>query len=907
MSKTAKSALQTAITALTAAKGTDGEAAAWAAFYNQLGKAETSVQTFARLNNSTTTVNDALTNNTSKWAKTIADAEEAYTTLSEAYNNEDLTDNEAVDAVISNSKIVERLGYKYLDITISTPGDLGDLILAEVEYFNEVQSLKLSGKLNNDDITTIKDRLTSLREIDLADLDWEDIPKEQFSEKQYLEQVILPNNIKSIGRSAFSDCQKLKYIVFPKTLTSIDELAFYRTYGLGDIVLPEGLTSVGAYAFYQSRLTSVTLPSTLKTIPYACFYDCNFLKEINFNDQVTIEAAAFYSCEALTKLIFPKTLNTIHNDAFSYAKSVTRIEFNEGLYKIGDNAFNDCDGLTEVTLPSTLVHANESPFDYCDNLMKVTCLSIEPPLLTDQIPYGLNMEGRELYVPALSLNVYKQSTGWDKFQTIKPIDSYPENIVIYKEYRLNWPDDLNKDYKPNVTLSSTEKNDSYGSLSINGTSTLSAGLFKMKYDPNVARDKGYYDENDNYTYNRFAYTSLVNNSVVRADNITTELWLRVNEWEFLTFPYDVKVSDIRMANDDEVSFVIRKYDGQKRAEGQTGETWVDMKGDDILEAGVGYIWKTAKNQDRYYNGFYLDALQTVNKNNMFVNDNVEVPLVSYQSEFEHNRSWNLIGNPYPCFYDTRAMQTSAPITVWDTYHDNYRAYSPADDSYILNPGQAFFVQCPVNESSIIFLKEGRQNNLTVRDIEYNNNVRAKGPKGQRSVFNLILTNNGKSDRTRFVINENAALDYESACDASKFMSLEQQVPQLYTVEQGVRFAINERPMANGQIQLGLQLAADDLYTISLDTKADNEVYLIDHLTGMKTRLDGTEGYTFHSEAGTFENRFTIVMDNGIATGIQTATAKMSDADAPVFDLQGRRISQPQKGVYLKNGKKVIVK
>ena len=71
---------------------------------------------------------------------------------------------------------------------------------------------------------------------------------------------------------------------------------------------------------------------------------------------------------------------------------------------VADNSFYDCDALTEITLPSSLVLAYASPFDYCDNLRKVTCLSIEPPYMTDQIPYGMDMEGRELYVPALSLN-----------------------------------------------------------------------------------------------------------------------------------------------------------------------------------------------------------------------------------------------------------------------------------------------------------------------------------------------------------------------------------------------------------------------------------------------------------------------------------------------------------------------
>lgn len=43
------------------------------------------------------------------------------------------------------------------------------------------------------------------------------------------------------------------------------------------------------------------------------------------------------------------------------------------------------------------------------------------------------------------------------------------------------------------------------------------------------------------------------------------------------------------------------------------------------------------------------------------------------------------------------------------------------------------------------------------------------------------------------------------------------------------------------------------------------------------------------------------------TGIEMPTAEVIDADAVVYDLQGRRVAQPTKGLYIVNGKKVIIK
>ncbi|MBR4533753.1 MAG: hypothetical protein IKO85_04320 [Bacteroidaceae bacterium] len=48
---------------------------------------------------------------------------------------------------------------------------------------------------------------------------------------------------------------------------------------------------------------------------------------------------------------------------------------------------------------------------------------------------------------------------------------------------------------------------------------------------------------------------------------------------------------------------------------------------------------------------------------------------------------------------------------------------------------------------------------------------------------------------------------------------------------------------------------------------------------------------------------TIVTPEGTTNAI--GTIDTSDADAPFYDLQGRRVSHPRKGIYIQNGKKII--
>lgn len=791
-----------------------------------------------------------------------------------------------------------------VNVALAEAGTLGDKILEQVENFSDVNNLTISGPINSNDINNIKNRLTSLISIDMSEVSVTQLEANMFEGKSKLLKAVLPKGLKTIPEDLFYECSLLEEIEIPASVTHIGINSFYNCINLHSIEIPEGVTSMGYCAFQNcTSLYRVKLPSTLETVPGSAFSYDTKLKKVEIPEGVKyIDQNAFYSC-AIDTLRCPSTLYSIGYDAFGNNGALVHIDFNEGLHQIYEDAFYYCKALTEITLPSTLVLAYQSPFTYCSNIKKVTCLSVEPPYMTDSFK-SESMVGCELYVPAISLNFYKQTAYWDGFPTIKPIDYLPQDITVLGNHKLTLPEEIPADYKPSVSLIHDQKGTSYwhyGSLTVGGNGTLSMSTFHTIYDYNCDYDS------PNRTQN---HCSLINNANMRADSVLIEMVVRNDRWIFFSLPFDAKVSDIITASEGTTNFVIRRYDGEKRAAGETDATWVRVTADETLNAGEGYIIQCSRyigTSWQNYSCLNFKAINNTSKNKIFANSNASVTLNEYQSEFIHNRSWNLIGNPYPSYYDTRFSDLSAPITVWNFNNNTYTAYSPVDDSYILRPGEAFFVQCPVDSKNIIFNKEGRQTDRTARTINAAAYVKGTYASSARTIVNLAISDGTNSDKTRIVLNGNAAMQYEMDKDASKFMSSDLGVPQIFSTNEEIEYAINERPLDAGIVELGTRINIDGIYTIALANIPEGySIYLLDKKSGEKVSLNNDD-YSFVAEAGEQSARFSLIINREGTTGVYNIDTNDND-EADIYNLNGVKVKEPlQRGIYIRNNKKIIVK
>ena len=70
----------------------------------------------------------------------------------------------------------------------------------------------------------------------------------------------------------------MKEIIVPENVTSIGEQAFYNCYSFKEIIIPKNVTEIERETFYNCSLTSINLEN-IKEFGKGCFYKSGITKE----------------------------------------------------------------------------------------------------------------------------------------------------------------------------------------------------------------------------------------------------------------------------------------------------------------------------------------------------------------------------------------------------------------------------------------------------------------------------------------------------------------------------------------------------------------------------------------------------------------------------------------------------
>ena len=799
---------------------------------------------------------------------------------------------------------LETIESQYMTINLSAPGTLGNEALSHVNTLPEMHYLRLTGKMNASDWNDIS-KMTGLYAIDMTNADIETIPASAFTNTA-IRFVDLPTKLKTIGDNAFDNRYLIGPLVLPEGLDSIGKEAFQHNY-ITEVTIPESVRGIGQAAFYDNQtLQSATLNNNMETIVrslfnnckklavvhggknvknivYRAFYGCDSLRSIKDVVPVTIDREAFYKCQKLENFNFSRiksigyesfyqcyslkeadltTLTSIDR-SFAGCMGLKKVTLGNDITTIKSDAFYNCHALEEVILGSS-INSLESNCFYSDkNALKRVYITAPAPPAVGTAPF-YSPTSVTLYVPDYAMVSYKLDDYWSKFTKVEPNPNTPDKVNLYKKLELT--SNARIPNSPDIFLGAK------GALIVNGDNAQTFGKYTQ-------------------------YMTIAENTsaslISRCKQMTStssqfNFYLGSGYWYYLCMPFDVKRSDIILPKG--TSIAVRYYDSESRATNGASGNWKDVSADAVLQTGKGYIFRLSSSGNV---GF--PATEETH-NAIFRSEAITTPLVQYPAVESANAGWNFVGNPYPCFYDIYYMDFASPITTWDVDNYTYKAYSAADDEFVLSPQQAFFVQKPELVEAITFQPAGRQINKTIDHSALAKRRAASNKQVQRKLVDVSLTCVDRTDRTRVVVNANASDDFCADNDAVKMMAYE-GTPQIYTIAGADQLAVNEGAHRGGSVALGMYLPADDTYTIAID-RDELGAKLLDY--GVEVEMP----YTFSAAEGYADDRFTLTFETS-TTGINTVATDAKTDDA-IYTIDGRRVnSTAQKGIYIQNHKKIV--
>lgn len=251
----------------------------------------------------------------------------------------------------------------------------------------------------------------------------EKICQQAFWCNKFIERLILPNTVTTIGSSAFENMRSLKYISLPNSVIDVGYLSFpldgsiefnEKDGGLylgseenpylylvdcnkfeGDFAIADTCKYVGEEALGFVHFTELTVPKSVISFGDNAFYGASIEKvvyegtaldwcNIDFYSEIHREGMyqeivygslsnplmagttdLYIDGEILTEMIFPEGTTKIKGGVFYGYLKLTNIVIPDGVTEIGNLAFAYCENLENLELPNSIRHIGAQAFISC--------------------------------------------------------------------------------------------------------------------------------------------------------------------------------------------------------------------------------------------------------------------------------------------------------------------------------------------------------------------------------------------------------------------------------------------------------------------------------------------------------------------------------------------------------------
>ncbi len=177
----------------------------------------------------------------------------------------------------------------------------------------------------------------------------------------------------------------IKYNLVSKSKEAI-VINFDNGYYSGDVVIPStvnyygntyNVVYIGQKAFQNcTNLTSVNIPNSVKRIEAYSFQGCIKLNTINIPNSVNyVGSWAFSGCTELTSIHLSTKMAQITEGLFQNCVKLSSITIPSSVTIINDEAFSGCTALSSINIPKSVQNIGEKTFNNCPNITTITVAS----------------------------------------------------------------------------------------------------------------------------------------------------------------------------------------------------------------------------------------------------------------------------------------------------------------------------------------------------------------------------------------------------------------------------------------------------------------------------------------------------------------------------------------------------
>lgn len=159
-----------------------------------------------------------------------------------------------------------------------------------------------------------------------------------------LENVTLPEGMKTIPSGAFKQCFSLKKVVLPSSIETIGNNAFDSDVNLDiDFTKLTNLTSIGSQAFSIINANGGNSVGGSYDKKYTDeITDNGGIKNIILSESVkTIGSGAFFGQRNVKKIVIPESVTSIQGQAFQMIPALEELEVYASLDKVSGSSFNE--------------------------------------------------------------------------------------------------------------------------------------------------------------------------------------------------------------------------------------------------------------------------------------------------------------------------------------------------------------------------------------------------------------------------------------------------------------------------------------------------------------------------------------------------------------------------------------